>query len=92
MFKQSAAGFYVKNYSYIAFFAGALLIMERIKYDAGSNLAEFMINGAVSIVVSIALLLLVSLIDRDFRDNCRMIMKQVEQWISSPKGIETGNR
>lgn len=76
VFRQNVGSFYMKNYSYIALFTISLLIVEKLKISADSELVELFANGAISVAVSVTLLFLISLIDRQFKEDCRTIIKQ----------------
>ena len=72
--RGSARGFYIRNYSVIAIFAVCMLIMEKLRQNYDSNIAELLVNGVISVALSAAVLLLMALLDRRFGKECKTIM------------------
>ena len=81
VFRRSAVKFCIINYSRIFVFIGCLLLMDRVMVTCSSNLSELVANGFISLGVSAVLLVGVSLIDKQFRQDCLVILRQTGQWI-----------
>lgn len=80
VFKASAHGFYVRNYSGIALFACCLLIMEKLRMTEIAGVMQLLVNGMISLIFSAAVLLMLSVLDRNFGRECRIIMSQAIRW------------
>lgn len=52
-FLYSPKRYYVQNYSMILLFAGAMVVMSILRYDAGYTFVSFLSNGAISLCISI---------------------------------------
>ena len=81
IFKQPARKFYIQNYSGIVLFGGCLLIMEMIHIDTKSSIAGILINGCISIAFSAVILTVLCMIDRSFRQECLVILRQAVDWL-----------
>lgn len=71
VFEKSPKNFYFRSYSYIALFTVCLVIMTLIKQSCGSCLTGFVINGFLSVILSIFALALLATIDKFFRYEMR---------------------
>ncbi len=63
-FKKSVKKHLARNYFYILMFIIALIIMNRFMYKSGNNLMELLINGSISILISVVTLAVVLIVDR----------------------------
>ena len=80
VFKESAKLFYIRNYCGIALFAFCMIIMEKLYVSTAGNLAGVLANGAISLGISAATLLLLALIDKRFRMECRVLFMLAANW------------
>lgn len=67
VFGRSPRDFYIKNYSYIALFTAALVVMTYLTRQSATPIAGIVVNGFFSIGVSVVVLGLVALVDKSFR-------------------------
>ena len=80
VFKEPATKFYFLNYGRVILFALCMLMVDWIKTDCDNNIMEMLVNGTISIGISLAFLGLLSIFDRDFRQDARVLMAQAGQW------------
>ena len=67
VFGLSPKMFYVRNYSYTALFVICVIIMDLIKKSYDSDIISLLINGSLSLPVSLGALLLIAAADKTFR-------------------------
>lgn len=79
VFGKKPGKFYIKNYSYIGLFTLALITMTYLTRSAASPITGILLNGFISIGVSLATLGIVVIVDKTFRvEVCTMGRKAVE--------------
>lgn len=66
-FRSSVKGYWLRNYVYIAAFAGAVFLMHVCSVRCDFAWAELFINGAISLAISLPVCAAAALSDRDFR-------------------------
>lgn len=81
LFEEPVKWFYVRNYLYIACFSICLLITEKAKRNISNELTELLINGIISVFISVILLLIISCADRSFRKDLCTMLRYASQWI-----------
>lgn len=85
IFKEPVKPFLLKNYLLIGLFAGGLLVLNYILQPAKG----IFINGLISLAVSAFLLGLVSLVDRSFRREIRVLwedaVKLGQRWVKKSR-------
>lgn len=74
--KKKMRWFILKNYTCFLVFGVALLIMNYIKASMNNIFLSLLVNGAISICISLAVFVLVLIIDKDFRYCTRDIFKR----------------
>lgn len=75
-FKMSVKEYYIRNYSYIALFTLALILMTYLTRPASSPVIGILVNGFISISVSLITLGFVAIVDKTFRaEVCTIINK-----------------
>ena len=67
VFGLSPKMFYVRNYSYTALFVICVIIMDLIKKSYDSDIISLLINGSLSLPVSLGALMLIAAADKTFR-------------------------
>lgn len=67
VFQKSPRRFYLRLYFCIGLFVAGLFIMEAIRWSCGNDFIEFLINGLMSVIVSLIVLGLSFLSDKSFR-------------------------
>lgn len=90
VFKETARRFYFRNYGGIVLFSVCMGIMEKLRVSTGNNLSELFINGFISVGLSAFVLLLLCLIDKRFREECRSLRRQASEWMRLRKQQEKG--
>ena len=85
VFNGSPKAFYVRNYLYIALFTCCLIGMTFIRDWIGtesSDITGIVINGCLSVAVSLVALGLVALVDKDFRGAMLALKKNlnIKEW------------
>lgn len=83
VFGRSPRTFYFKNYSYIALFTLALFSLTYLARPAAGPIAGIIVNGFISIGVSILVLGLVTVIDKSFRNSIVTMGKAGVRWMKS---------
>lgn len=81
VFKEPARRFYLRQYCGIGLFIICLIAMEHLKIDSGSDLTELLINGLISLGVSAAVIVLLSVLDKQFRQEFLIILFQAKAWV-----------
>lgn len=66
-FKTSVKKQYLNNYSYFVIFTICLMILNVLKVSFENPFVELLINGSISIFISIIIIIFVYIINRDFR-------------------------
>ena len=74
--KESVKGFYIKNYLYIAYFTGLMLLIWFLRRQMGNSLYGAVINGIISLTISVLALLVLSLADKAFRREAEVLLRQ----------------
>lgn len=80
VFHRAPWRFYLRNYGYIALFTACLLTMTRLVKPYGSAMATIIVNGSLSVLVSVAVLALLSAVDRGFRREVRALFQGIATW------------
>ena len=55
--------------------------MDRVMMKTGNNIVELVINGFISVGISAGLLVLLCIVDKNFRRDCLVILRQTWEWI-----------
>ena len=79
-FKMSVKEYYIRNYSYIALFTLALILMTYLTRPASSPVIGILVNGFISISVSLITLGFVAIVDKTFRAEVYTIGKKTAEW------------
>lgn len=90
VFKEPAKEFYIRNYCGIGIFAVCLIIVDKIRLSIPGNMAEILVNGMISLAISASLMIVLSLLNKTFRQEARIVIAQCAEWIR--KIHEKGNR
>lgn len=87
VFNCSPKHFYIRNYLYIALFTACLFLMVFIKDNVGigseiNGFSGILVNGFISVGISAIALGIVSVIDKEFRNNMLALKKnlRVKEW------------
>ena len=80
VFGQKPGKFYIKNYSYIGLFTLALILMTYLTRPAGSPITGIILNGFISIGVSLITLGFVAVVDRSFRTEVYSMGWKAVKW------------
>lgn len=86
VFAEPAKGFCARNYINIAAFTVCMFIMDLLRVDCSSCLEGVIVNGSISICISVAALLIISSADRKFREECRILLNQTTKWLKNVTG------
>lgn len=81
VFGQKPGKFYVKNYSYISLFVLALINMTLLTRKNSTALSGILVNGIISVAVSIILLGIVAVADKDFRNEVLIMGRKAMVWV-----------
>ena len=81
VFGRSPREFYFKNYTYIGLFPLALFSLTYLTKTTSSPIKGLITNGFISIGVSMVVLGLVFLVDKDFRRSMLKISRFASKWI-----------
>lgn len=76
VFGLSPKMFYVRNYSYTALFVICVIIMDLIKKSYDSDIISLLINGFLSVLVSLGAVMIITIVDRAFRGQMVTIIKK----------------
>ncbi|WP_029201378.1 lipopolysaccharide biosynthesis protein [Oribacterium sp. NK2B42] len=80
VFGQKPGKFYIKNYSYIALFTLALILMTYLIRPVSSPITGIILNGFISISVSLITLGIVAIVDKAFRAEVCIMGRKVLEW------------
>ena len=80
VFGQKPGKFYIKNYSYIALFTLALILMTYLIRPVSSPITGIILNGFISISVSLITLGIVAIVDKAFRAEVCIMGRKVPEW------------
>ena len=80
-FDESPQQYYLRNYAYIALFTLCLIFMNRLIRPCKSDIAGFFINGFISVGLSLAALVFVFAIDKEFRREVKTIGRKTMSWM-----------
>ena len=81
VFDQKPGRFYFRNYVYIGMFAIALAGMSFLTTEWTNAISSILINGCISVVVSISLLAIVAVADRKFRNVVLTMGHKAVVWV-----------
>ncbi len=79
VFRQSPKMFYVRNYCYIVLFIVCVIIIEQIHRFTESDAKGILINGALSVLVSLGALVIVVGIDKKVRGQLKRIVANLQR-------------
>ena len=82
VFEESPNFFNVRNYTYIGVFILALITMYFIPWHYSNAFSDILVNGVISVGISLVLLAGVALVDREFR---KVIMLMVRKMVQTVK-------
>ena len=74
VFKKPVKGFYLRNYAYMGVFVTCLLATSRVVRPCSNNLSGILVNGGISLAISVPVLGLMSLLDKRFRHEVRSLL------------------
>ena len=80
VFGQKPGKFYIRNYSYIALFTLALILMTYLTRPTSNPIIGILANGFISIGVSMATLGFVAIVDKTFRTEICTMGRKVVAW------------
>ena len=80
VFGQKPGKFYIKNYSYIGLFTLALILMTYLIRPVSSPITGIILNGFISISVSLITLGFVAIVDKAFRAEVCIMGRKVLEW------------
>ena len=80
VFGQKPRKFYIRNYSYIALFTLALILMTYLIRPVSSPITGIILNGFISISVSLITLGIVAIVDKAFRAEVCIMGRKVLEW------------
>ena len=83
VFKESEKSFCIRNYINIGVFITCMAIMSLLRVDCSSSMAGIMVNGSISIGISLAALLIISIADREFRNECCTMLNLTMKWLAN---------
>ena len=78
VFHKSPKIFYIRNYVYIGLFITSLFLMDFLKGMFENPIIGILVNGIISVGVSIGLILAVTLADTRFRYELGSIIRTVK--------------
>lgn len=76
VFQKSPKGFYIRNYVYIGLFTACLGAMTYIIQPESNNYIGVLVNGGLSVAISLAAVLLLTVFDRTFRMHVRSFVRR----------------
>lgn len=79
-FHMPVKEYYIRNYSYIGLFIIALIGLSFLTKDSENPIIGILINGFISICVSITVLGLVMIVDKSFRNSVTTMGKKTISW------------
>jgi O-antigen/teichoic acid export membrane protein len=77
-FKQSAKKYYIRNYLYIVVFAVALVSLNFCMLNMENQWIQLLVNGCISIVISLVIAVIAILIDKDFRHYVKVFLNRIK--------------
>ena len=75
VFGKSPRKFYLRHYSYIGVFTACLVLLAWIRQSGTGTFYGFLINGMISVGISATAIGVLMLMDRNFRDEMRRMIK-----------------
>lgn len=75
-FEVSPLKYYLKNYSMVALFSGMLAIMRLLMQQGKNHWSEFLINGWISVGISVIGCVIVALADKNTRNQIMCIIRK----------------
>lgn len=82
---SSTKKYYLRNYVYMAVFAVALIAMNFSMQINSNEWIELLINGSISIAISLVISAFVIMIDKDFRHYIKIIIDKILKKLSHKK-------
>lgn len=76
-FRLSAKKYYAKNYLYIILFSVCLLILSKLMITTDKIFMELLINGFISVAISTITIILVFILEKEFRYYATINLKQI---------------
>lgn len=73
-FQKSPAKYYLRNYIYTAVFAAALCLLNLFMRQIDNQWLELLVNGCISVGVSVVVLSVVMIFNKDFRNHIKKIL------------------
>ena len=81
VFGRSPKEFYLRNYAYIGLFTLALFALTHLTKTTTSPITGILLNGFISIGVSVVVVGLVSLVDKSFRNSVITMSRAAVGWM-----------
>ena len=75
--KMSVRKHYLKNYCYIMLFILLMIMLNFVLVSTENKWISFFLNGSISIAISIIPLVIVVMINKDFRRYCEHAYKKI---------------
>ena len=79
-FNMPVKEYYFRNYSYIGLFTLALILMTYLTRPASSPITGIILNGFISLGVSLVTLGFVAIVDKTFRTEAYTMGKKAVEW------------
>ena len=80
-FHSSVKKHYIKNYTYIAIFTVALTVLHFCMRSFDKPLTELLVNGCISIAISVVVILATVVFDKDFRHYFKVFAQKLSRKI-----------
>ncbi len=90
-FHLSPKKYYMRNYLYIVFFAGALVALHFSMITSENQWVELLANGAISIAYALGLSALVILLNKNFRQHAIAFLQRFKRHNKKQTTDEEGN-
>lgn len=81
VFEKSVKGFWLRNYIYIVVFTLSLFIMSVCTIKTASDVSGIILNGLMSVVLSVVVLGIIAVFDKAFRSEMLYIRWQAVGWL-----------
>ena len=85
VFSQSPKRFYIRHYAYTGIFIVSLFLMNSLKQSYDSQVKCVLVNGFISVGLSLTVLCLLSFTDKGFRSEISLIIRKVASWIGNKR-------
>lgn len=83
LFKEPPRTYMIRNYAYTALFVCCVVLMSYLIRPCSSNIEGILLNGTLSIILSVSALGLLAAADKGFRTELQMLINTVTEWFSN---------